>query len=140
MGNRKNPITELAPCGVFCGACPSYGKSCLGCPSESPYQSRKSKWACKIRICCYEERTLDYCIDCVEYPCKVYRKKLLTAHRGNPSYRYRYEIPEIFPELNLMGHEAFLKFQQERFRCNHCGGKIRFYHYTCDSCGYKGKH
>lgn len=38
MKERKS---ALAPCGVFCGACPSYEKTCLGCASESKEQTEQ---------------------------------------------------------------------------------------------------
>ena len=35
MNNRRN---ELAPCGVFCAACPSFDKTCNGCSSDNQKQ------------------------------------------------------------------------------------------------------
>ena len=45
----KDRTSEVAPCGVLCAACPSFGKTCLGCASENKNQNRISKWNCKIR-------------------------------------------------------------------------------------------
>jgi len=33
----------LAVCGVYCGACPSFNKTCLGCSCENKDQERTSK-------------------------------------------------------------------------------------------------
>jgi hypothetical protein len=53
---------ELAPCGVFRGACPSMNKTCLGCVSLKKNQIRSSEWACKMRLCCYRNKDLASCI------------------------------------------------------------------------------
>lgn len=132
MKERKS---ALAPCGVFCGACPSYEKTCLGCASESKEQNRTSKWGCKIRICCYTNQKKNYCIACGDFPCKKIRKKLLDSHPGNPKFQYRHEIPEIFAKLKEMTVEDYLEFQKNRWVCPHCGGLVHFYDYRCSECG-----
>ena len=128
-------VNALAPCGVFCGACPSYEKSCYGCASEDRDQARQSKWSCSIRNCCYHEKGLDFCIECEEFPCLKIKKKLINSHRDNPKFHYRHEIPEVFSKLREMTLSDFLQFQKQRWTCNRCGGTIRFYHYACDQCG-----
>ena len=132
MSNRS---AELASCGVYCGACPSFKKTCLGCPSESQAQKRRSKWGCKIRKCCYETQGLDYCIECEEYPCAKVHKKLFAAHQGDPRYNYRFEIPKRFPILLEMGLEAYLGYLRERYTCPACGDLVHFYQYSCRQCG-----
>ena len=129
-----NRPPELAPCGVYCGACPSYGKSCKGCSAEDIKQQRKTKWYCKIRTCCYE-KGLDFCIYCEEFPCKIIQKKLLSTHHNDPRYTYRFEIPAIFPKLKDMTISEYLEFQKQRWLCNGCGELIHFYHYKCSHCG-----
>jgi hypothetical protein len=128
---------ELAPCGVFCGACPSFLKTCLGCASENKEQSRKSKWGCKIRDCCYNNKNHNFCVECDEYPCKIYHKKLLDTHQGDTRFKYRHEIPEIFIQLNILDTESILEYHNNRWACPHCDGTIKFYHYQCDKCGTK---
>lgn len=131
----KQVINELAPCGVFCGACPSFNKTCLGCASESKEQTRTSKWSCKIRDCCYNIEEKSFCIDCSQFPCKKNRKKLYDTHPGDAKFRYRHEIPEIFGKMKEMGIEDYLKYQKRRWSCPYCGGIVHFYHYKCSKCG-----
>ncbi len=133
--NEKNRINELAPCGVFCGACPAFNKSCRGCGSEDKNQKRKSKFNCKIRTCCYNEKHLDFCIDCEQFPCKKINKKLLDTNQGNPKFTYRHEIPFIFAKLKTMNLDDYFEFQKQRWKCKSCGGTVHFYHYMCDACG-----
>ena len=130
--NPRIKISELAPCGVFCGACPSYGKTCLGCASPDHNQSRKSKWGCKIRNCCYEEKKLVYCIDCGEFPCLKITKKLIDSHPGDVRFTYRHEIPHTFNKLRVMKEIDYLNFQKKRYQCESCGGRVPFYYYRCD--------
>ncbi len=130
-------INELAPCGVFCGACPSFERSCLGCPSEDQDQKRISKWSCRIRKCCYENKNLDYCIYCDEFPCKIIKKKLLDTHMEDPRFAYRHEVIKIFPKLLELGEEHYHQYQKDRWICPICAGRVLFYEYRCIACGVR---
>ena len=126
-----------APCGVFCGACPSYNKTCAGCASEKKVQQRKSKWSCKIRNCCYNEKELSYCAYCDQFPCKTLTKKLIDSHPGDERYTYRHEIRNVFTKLKDMEFDCFLEYQNKRWSCPSCGGRVYFYTYACSECGKK---
>ncbi len=132
MNQRPN---ELAPCGVFCAACPSFNTTCAGCASDSKEQRRTSKWGCRIRDCCYNIEEKDFCIDCSKFPCVRNRKKLLDTHPGDPKFRYRHEIPEIFTKMKEMGIDNYLEYQRRRWSCPYCGEMVHFYHYKCSECG-----
>ncbi|MCF8231721.1 MAG: DUF3795 domain-containing protein [Bacteroidales bacterium] len=133
--NQEYPHHSLAPCGVFCAACPSFKKTCLGCSSEERQQKRTSKWNCRIRDCCLYQMKLSFCVDCEAFPCSTHRKKLVDSHRGDPRFAYRHEIPEQFPKLKSLGLEDYLAYQRERYSCPDCGAIIQFYRYTCSRCG-----
>jgi hypothetical protein len=137
MLNNKNKNDELAPCGIFCGACPSFNKSCKGCGSEDKEQKRLSKFNCQIRVCCYTDMQLDFCIDCEQFPCKIIDKKLINSHPGDTRYTYRHEIPEILIKLKTMSLDNYVEFQTQRWKCKSCGGTIQFYIYNCNKCGNK---
>lgn len=132
---NKTRHKELAPCGVYCGACPAFNKTCLGCASESKNQTRSSKWGCKIRNCCYNVEGKDYCIECEKFPCKIHNYKLIQSHPGDPRYKYRHEIPENFNKMKEHGLEEYTKYQKQKWTCSLCGGSVKFYHYTCSDCG-----
>ena len=131
----NNIPPELAPCGVFCGACPSFSKTCLGCASQRKEQKRTSKWSCKIRKCCYEMKQLSFCGACSEFPCTKVNKKLIQSHPGDTRFRYRHETPENFAKLAELGVVDYLEYQQKRWTCPACGGKVYLYHYVCSNCG-----
>lgn len=115
-------ISELAPCGVFCGACPSYKKSCLGCASENKDQKRTSKWNCKVRTCCYGIKRNNYCIECDKFPCVKINKKIIGSHSRDVRFKYRHEIPRLFEKMKEMRADEYLEFQRERWKCPSCGG------------------
>jgi len=131
----KKIYNELAPCGVYCAACPAFNKTCLGCSSDNDKQKRKSKWSCKIRNCCYEKQQKDFCIECSDYPCEIYSKKLSSSHIGDKRFTYRHELTEVLKILKQKGIDEFLKYQKERYKCPFCGGIIYFYCYKCGKCG-----
>jgi hypothetical protein len=136
MGERRD---VLAPCGIYCGCCPSLGKTCKGCGSEDKGQKRTSKWGCKVRTCCYETQKKDYCIECAQFPCKIHKKKLTDSHPDDPRFDYRRDIPENFSKMNELGIDDYLKYQQKRWACPHCGGIVYMYYYRCGQCGKEVK-
>lgn len=135
MTNKDKIFNELAPCGVYCGACPSYNKTCLGCASNDKTQDRCSKWTCKIRNCCYNKKELKYCINCEQFPCKTHKKKIIDSHPDDLRFTYRHEIPRIFVKLKKISIQEYYDFQKQRWKCDSCEGTIKFYHYKCDKCG-----
>lgn len=136
MEPKDRRTGELSPCGIYCGACPSYRKTCYGCASDKK-QVRKSKWNCKIRLCCYDLKELDYCFDCRQFPCRIITKKLIDSHAGDSRFRYRHELPESYSRYKELKLDKFLLFQKEKWKCPDCGGTVRFYIYSCDKCGKK---
>jgi hypothetical protein len=126
---------SLAPCGVYCEACPSFIISCKGCRSENKNQKRKSKWDCKIRICCLEKKSYNFCYECKEFPCKDFSKKLIKSHSGDKKYQYRHELPNNLERIKKIGIEKWLKEQKTKWQCPKCSGIIKFYHYKCSECG-----
>ena len=134
MTNRRN---ELAPCGVFCEACPSFNKTCLGCSSENIMQNRKSKWNCKIRRCCVDEHKFDSCSQCSEFThCKLIIR-LQQSHLGEKKFRYREEIIDNLNRIKEIGKVSWLKDQQIKYNCQECEATVIFYYYECLNCGFK---
>ena len=131
---NSNIPAELAPCGVFCGACPSFKKSCEGCPTEDTKQKRKSKWACKIRNCCYYTQDIDFCFKCKEFPCKELERKLFNSHPEDPRFQYRHEIIKNLERLSELGIKAYLEYQDKKWECPSCKGRVHWYHYRCSQC------
>lgn len=131
----KDIPRQLAPCGVYCGACPSLDKTCKGCASSDESQKRKSKWHCPIRICCYEEKKLDFCANCDDFFCAKVNKKLIQSHPGEDKYHYRHELIQTADKIRELSVDDYHQYQDKRWRCPDCGGIVCFYHYMCGQCG-----
>ncbi|MGQ9627193.1 MAG: DUF3795 domain-containing protein [Anaerolineae bacterium] len=60
-----------APCGIYCAICPAFQKEeCHGCGcgcGDCLAQGRHS--SCAIYRCCVEERGLEDCASCADFPC-----------------------------------------------------------------------
>ncbi len=67
---KQKVPNSLAPCGVYCKACPSLNISCNGCGSEKQKQKRKSKYTCKIRTCCFEKKNLVFVMNVKNFHAK----------------------------------------------------------------------
>lgn len=126
---------KLAPCGVYCPACPSYEKTCGGCYSEKLKRGRVSKFSCKIRACCIARADIDYCFDCGEFPCSVYAKKLLATYSDDARYKYRFDLPELAEQFKNLGLQCFIERRAVFWKCSSCGGVLQFYSYICKNCG-----
>jgi hypothetical protein len=137
MEEKEITPPEIAPCGIYCGGCPSFEKTCLGCSSQiqDGNQKRKSKWGCRIRRCCYEDKDLDFCSACEEFPCQKVHQKLLDSHPNDPRFNYRREIVENLILLDELGIKVFLREMDEKFTCPNCGVQVVWYHYHCTECG-----
>jgi hypothetical protein len=57
----------IARCGIACEVCKHFNKECLGCEAENRFNSR-----CLI-FNCAQEKNVQYCIQCQEFPCKFMR-------------------------------------------------------------------
>ena len=126
-----------APCGVYCGSCPSLHKgTCYGCSSDDRSQKRISKWNCKIRSCCVDEHKFNSCSQCNEFPCALINR-LQKSHLGEKKFRYREEIVDNLKRINDIGKVNWLKEQQRKYNCPECEESIVFYYYECLNCGYK---
>ncbi len=131
MGKIPDPMGH---CGVYCGACPSFGRTCRGCGSEDRDQKRTSKWGCKLRRCCHEDKDLDHCGQCDELPCRKYIAKLPGSHPDDARFGYRREAPDNLLRVEVVGVDAWLKEQDARWRCPDCHGRVVFWRYTCADC------
>jgi len=84
-----------------------------------------------------DTKQLQFCNQCPDYPCKVYRNKLTDSHPGDSRFVYRHELPAMLARLAEIGVERWIVEQQDKWCCPECGGVISFYKYTCAKCGHK---
>jgi len=57
----------ISRCGIACEVCSHFNHGCMGCKKEN-----RLKNICLI-FRCAEEKNVEYCLRCIEYPCDLMR-------------------------------------------------------------------
>ncbi len=125
----------IAVCGMNCRICLAYfgyrvngekrKKSCIGCRPTNRNCAFIKKRCKKL-----SEKAIDYCFECEVFPCENLEKL-------DKRYRENYKMSMI-DNLNFIkknGIEKFLKSQEEKYRCDQCGGVICVHTGKCYECG-----
>ena len=135
-----------AVCGLYCEACRWYiattedparlkmlaaeagyteeESRCYGCRSEKrlPFCAN-----CKMQTCA-AGRGIDFCGECVEYPCG--ELKQFQAARA-----HRIELWENLARIGAAGYEQWLREKRSHYTCPRCGAVNTAYDLRCRKCG-----
>jgi hypothetical protein len=128
-------IELIAPCGMNCGICLAYlrkDRKCPGCRGNDVGKN-KSCVRCIIKNCeKIKTSKSGFCYECTEYPCQ--RLKQLDKR-----YRTKYSMSMIenLGNIKTIGLVAFVRQEEERWRCSKCGGTICVHRSYCYNCGLK---
>lgn len=144
-----NPKIDNTYCGMYCGACfiriaheqnrpdciPEPWRTrakdrdleCLGCKSDKVYFGCAG---CDIRACA-KGKQLDYCFNCVKYPCEKIQK--LESHHL-PHHDAALQHVSLLKADKL---KEWIEFNQSRFKCQNCGNIHSWYEEFCFYCGNK---
>ncbi|WP_282145045.1 DUF3795 domain-containing protein [Thomasclavelia cocleata] len=98
MPKEKIDISMFAPCGMNCKVCYKHcyhKKSCAGCLNSDKGKPEHCL-KCKIKDC-IKEKSLSYCFECAEYPCKLLKNL-------EKSYNKRYQASLIENSRFVQGH------------------------------------
>lgn len=98
------------------------GLICYGCGNGG---KRKASLNCSIYRCKYKN---NFCFECVKFPCQ--RLKQLDKRYRN---KYQMSMLENLEYIKVKGLDAFIKYQDKKYRCNNCG-KLKTVH--LDYCIY----
>jgi len=105
MNNYQRTYPLLSACGLNCGLCPRYhtnGTSkCPGCGGKDFFAGHPS---CGILNCC-RRRSIEYCFECEEYPCKKYDK--CNGVETNDSFITHRNILSNFEKIKTHGLTAY---------------------------------
>jgi hypothetical protein len=134
-------------CGIYCGACsvlmhgrtgradafaaclgrvPKDGIACHGCKSDTVYAGCR---LCKFRDCA-RDKGVEYCVECADYPCKLY-----TKWQGAASILpHVAEAPQSLKSIRQNGPEIWLEAQKKRWACPRCGTPFSWYETQCSNC------
>lgn len=70
--------TDYAPvCGIFCGSCEFLGTQCPGCgkvEGKPFWTAHMPNGICPLHDCCRNQKRLEHCGLCPEFPCKVFNE------------------------------------------------------------------
>jgi hypothetical protein len=145
--NKFNPDTY---CGIYCGACsivmhgetgradafadclknvPKEDLACNGCKSGIVYAGCST---CSLRRCA-RDKGVEHCIDCTDFPCRMY-SKWQSAAKFLPHSR---EAAASLEAIKRGGVEAWLAAQEKRWSCPDCGSPISWYAQKCNKCGLR---
>jgi hypothetical protein len=99
--------------------------SCAGCRPRNKQCSFLKKHCDLLR-----EGRVKYCYVCPDFPCD--RLKSLDIRYRE---RYRMSMIENLSSIKEQGIDAFLKGEEEKWRCPDCGGTICCHNGCCFDCG-----
>ncbi len=92
-----------AYCGDYCGRCPQYGTECRGCePSAHP--------DCHFINCC-QEKFIQHCGLCDEFPCETLRN---FVPDNGPKCPAGFHVENLRNRV-IVGTEAWIEAQQAKF-------------------------
>lgn len=136
-----------AVCGLFCPSCiifiaqrespknrkliaesihiPVEDLHCDGCRSENRFAYCDT---CKMASCA-EERGIEFCGECEEYPCKE-------LEEFQAAMSHRIELWQNQSRIREVGYEQWFEEMLEHYACSQCGTINSAYHLVCRACGF----
>jgi len=145
----------VAPCGLYCGACPMYlasqekddqklkdmmrqfgsGKMqfkqedllCDGCIGGGRVAVFCRK--CAMRTCADEKADVTRCSDCAEFPCSK------ITNFNNDGMLHHSEVLANLRQIRQRGIKEWTRFEEDRWSCPKCRNKISWYDKACSKCG-----
>jgi hypothetical protein len=153
----ENKEKLVAPCGLYCGACPMFLSSqekdeqkskailqqgfgggpmmatkdfeCDGCIGGGRVASFCRR--CAMRECAANTKKVTRCADCPDFPCSK------ITNFNNDRMLHHAEVLENCRKLKEVGIKEWTKREEERWRCPQCKANIAWYDKTCAKCGAK---
>jgi hypothetical protein len=147
----------VAPCGLYCGACPMYlasqekdeakfkalmqqfsaGKMqlkqedllCDGCIANGRVASFCRK--CATRSCAEGKAGVTRCSDCSDFPCAR------ITNFNNDGMLHHAEVLQNLRQIRDMGIQKWTRYEEDRWRCPQCAASLSWYDKACQKCGAK---
>jgi hypothetical protein len=106
-------VIEIGCCGAYCRTCREWQKdkypnerSCRGCKLGYENEERDiNKTKCKIKICCYKEKSLETCADCQQY----HTCTIIHGFYDKKGYKYK-KYKQSIEYIRKNGYDKFMKF------------------------------
>jgi hypothetical protein len=153
----ENKEKLIAPCALYCGACPMYlatqekdeqktksilqqfgardakltlaDLQCDGCIGGGRIATFCRK--CAMRACAESKPDVTRCADCPDFPCSR-----ITSF-NNDGMLHHAEVLENSRQLREVGIKEWAKREQDRWSCPQCRAAISWYDKACSRCGAK---
>lgn len=135
MPEENIDTNMFAPCGMNCKVCYKHcyhKKPCSGCLNSDNGKSEHCR-KCKIKDC-IKEKSLSYCFECSEYPCKLIKNLEKSYNK-----RYQASLMKNSCFVQEQGLKCFMKQQKAKYTCLKCGGIISIHDRECSECQEKMK-
>lgn len=122
-------------CGLYCGACPvmigtkagTETDPCQGCKSD---RQASHCGDCEIKECA-RKKHIAFCYECTELKfCEPFKKFV-----ADPKWPYHQGVYKNFDFIRQEGPGKWLKEQESRWQCTHCGSSHSWWDETCPQCG-----
>jgi hypothetical protein len=84
---------------------------------------------CAIRSCAEGKSGVTRCSDCADFPCNR------ITNFNNDGMVHHSEVLENLRRLREMGIGGWTRFEEDRWRCPQCQGKLSWYDKACTKCG-----
>ena len=158
MGQENGSSTNeklVAPCGLYCGACPMYlatqendaqrlasrfgagskqpakppsleNMKCDGCLGGGPTPAHVPK--CAIKLCAAEKTKIGVCSECAEFPCGR------ISDFNNDGMQHHSEVLANLRQMKAMGLKDWARYEEDRWKCTKCGAKFSWYEAECIKC------
>lgn len=99
-------IREIGCCGAYCKTCRALSdEACRGCKLGYENGERNiTKSRCRIKICCFKNRSLETCADCPEYLSCA----LIGDFQGKNGYKYK-KYKQSLDFIKENGYAHFLR-------------------------------
>ena len=108
MTDFKTYNGRVPACGVFCGGCPTYTREKKPCPGAEINIARCKKCT-KFHLCC-EEREINHCYECKDYPCTKFKKFSKSWQKYGQSFIDNQKL------LKINGVDQFLKHYNSKVK------------------------
>jgi hypothetical protein len=127
--------SSIAPCGLICDLCSGFQRErnkCDGCNGKGNKPTYCSK--CSIKLCPERSKDTELCYKCENYPCKKLK---------NLEKRYKIKYGESlfcnFEMIKEIGIRAFIKQQNDEWKCPTCGKILCVHKVKCNYCGSQNR-
>jgi len=139
----KNMENYFSRCGLYCGACPYLVATETDTLTELSERLKTPVDELKCAGChyrpdqdcefhtCEQSAGIQSCAECSDVPC------LKIIALNNDEWEHHSVVIANLTRIKEIGKTAWLKEQQEQWKCRNCGARTEWYQKECKQCQTK---